>query len=215
MTDMFKGTVTPKDWMAVGIILAIVAALAVVYVFFVDHTLRSSLDQLITDDSQVQSDLRVAYQRQKNIDKLREETQQIDKLVSDFELRLPSERDIPRMVREFEDLANEVGLSHALKPESPQGDERKDTIPYTVSTFGTFHQTASFINRLERYERYVKISDLKIGEEDNGVSKGTFTLSTYRFIEKQAPEPPGAAPGAAPIQPGATSAPAAVAGGAS
>ena len=169
MMDMLKGTVTPKDWIAVGIVLAIIAALTVVYVFFVHQAFSSTLDQLVAEDTQVQSDLRQAYQRQKNIDKLREDTQKIDKLVSDFERRLPSERDIPRMVKEFEDLANEVGLSHALKPENTQRDERKETIPYTVSTFGSFHQTASFINRLERYERYVKISDLKIGEEDNGV----------------------------------------------
>ncbi len=79
-------------------------------------------------------------------------------------------------------MANDVGLSHSLKPEAPQRDETKETIPYSVDTFGNFHQTASFINRLERFERYLKISDLKIEEEDAGVSKASFTLSTFRFL---------------------------------
>lgn len=197
MMDALRGKVTPKDWMAVGAMLAIIAGVVVVYVFFVHRGMAETFTELTEKDKAVLADIAEAKRMEAGIDKLREETTKTLALVSSFEKRLPSERDIPDMVRQFENLANEVGLKHAMKPEQRISDERKETIPYSVSTFGSFHQTASFINKLERYERYIKISNLKVEEEDNGVSKATFTLSTYRFLATPSPAKQAAAPGAA------------------
>lgn len=182
MLDILKGTVTPKDWMAVGVMLGIMAAIVAVYVFFVHKRQTEALEAVRSQMTSVQRDLDEANRRAVEIDDLREETQKINQLVLDFNKRLPTEREIPDLVRQFESMANDVGLSHSLKPEVSLQDETKETIPYSVSTFGNFHQTASFINRLERFERYLKISDLKIEEEDAGVSKASFTLSTFRFL---------------------------------
>lgn len=188
--DFLKGKVTPKDWIAVGVMLSIVATVAVVYLFFVRSAQIEKLGRLQADNAAVVADLRQAHEKEKRIEALRLETAKIQQLVSDFEKRLPSQREIPTLVRQFEQMANDVGLSHALKPEAPIRDERKETLPYSVSTFGDFHQTASFINRVEKFERYLKVSNLKIEEEKEGVSKATFTLSTYRFL---APTPARAA----------------------
>ncbi|NUM52177.1 MAG: type 4a pilus biogenesis protein PilO [Candidatus Hydrogenedentes bacterium] len=188
--EALKGKVTPKDWMAVGAVLAVVAAILALYIFFVSVKQNAKLEALTADIAAIRRDLQEAQQKEKNIAKLREETEKIQNLVSDFEKRLPSQREIPTLVRQFESMANEVGLSHALKPEAPIRDERKETIPYSITTYGTFHQTASFVNRLERFERYLKVSNLKMEEEKDGVSKATFTLSTYRFLapaQKAAP----------------------------
>ena len=205
--EALKGKVTPKDWMAVGGILAVVAAVLALYFFFVHNAQGLKLDQLNADISAIQRDLQEAHAKEKNIAALREETAKIQSLVSDFEKRLPSQREIPDLVRQFEQMANDVGLSHALKPESPIRDERKETIPYSITTYGTFHQTASFVNRLERFERYLKVSNLKMEEEKEGVSKATFTLSTYRFLApaaKLAAPAPRPASSAVP-QPGGAS----------
>ena len=75
---------------------------------------------------------------------------------------------------------------------------RRETIPYFVTAKGNFHQIVSFINKLERFQRYLKISDLKIGKEEDGVADATFTLSTFRFIQPTEPETAKAASGTAP-----------------
>lgn len=189
MMDILKGTVTPKDWMAVGVMLGITAAVAAIFALFIHQGQRSQLAQIRADEASVQATLQEARKKQAGIAKLRDETAKITQLVEDFDQRLPSQREIPNLVRQFESMANDVGLQHSLKPEAPLRDESKETIPYSVSTFGNFHQTASFVNRLERFERYLKISDLKIEEEDAGVSKASFTLSTFRFIGEPAVTP--------------------------
>lgn len=200
--EALKGKVTPKDWMAVGAALAVVAAVLALYIFFVHSKQQRKLDALTADITAIQRDLLEAHEKERNIAKLREETAKVQSLVNDFEKRLPSQREIPTLVRQFESMANDVGLSHALKPEAPIRDERKETIPYSITTYGTYHQTASFINRLERFERYLKVSNLKIEEEKDGVSKATFTLSTYRFL---ATTPPQRTASSAAPQPGGRS----------
>lgn len=185
--EIFKGTVTPKDWMTVGIMLAVIVVIAGVFFLFVHKEQLNRLAQLQKEDTNVKKELQEARTKQEGIGKLREETEKIKTLVEDFNKRLPTQREIPNLIRQFETMANDVGLSHSLKPEAPIRDENKETIPYSVSTWGDFHQTASFINRLERFERYLKVSDLKIEEEDEGVSKASFTLSTFRFIAPATP----------------------------
>ncbi|MCC6152463.1 MAG: type 4a pilus biogenesis protein PilO [Candidatus Hydrogenedentes bacterium] len=205
--EALKGKVTPKDWMAVGGVVAVVVAILALYFFFVHKNQITKLDELTAQITTIQTDLREAHKKEQNIAALREEAAAIETLVADFERRLPEQREIPTLVRQFEQMANDVGLSHALKPESPIRDERKETIPYSITTYGTFHQTTSFINRLERFERFLKVSNLKIEEEKDAVSKATFTLSTYRFLApttKPATPPAQTASAAAP-QPGGAS----------
>ncbi|HQK75497.1 MAG TPA: type 4a pilus biogenesis protein PilO, partial [Candidatus Hydrogenedentes bacterium] len=63
----------------------------------------------------------------------------------------------------------------------PEG--AKLTIPYRIVVRGSFHDIAEFINRLERFKRYLKVSELQVGPEKDGVSEAEFTLSTYTFVE--------------------------------
>jgi Tfp pilus assembly protein PilO len=114
---------------------------------------------------------------------LRQEMEKIQLLVSEFENRLPLRREIPRLLKEFEALADEVGLEVELETQLRVRDQRKETIPYSIIARGDFHRVASFINRLERFKRYLKISELSVGEEEQGICEAKFTLSTFRFIE--------------------------------
>ena len=189
MIEMLKGTVTPKDWAFAGIVVCIALALASVYVLFVSGEQERRLEEIAAERQTVTADLELARNTRDNIEALREETAQIQALVEDFERRLPLRREIPQLLEEFEALANEVRLDVELAPQPRIVDTRKETIPYSITAYGDFHQVASFINRLERFERYLKISELSISEQRQGVCEARFTLSTYRF--RQSPETGG------------------------
>ena len=116
MLELFKGKVTGQDWAFVGVVAAIIAALVVAFVFFVHGPRTRDLEGLIAKDLQVQDDLRVAREKEKNWEKLQEETERNRRLVRDFADRLPPQRDIPVLITQFEQLAKEVGLEVELKP---------------------------------------------------------------------------------------------------
>lgn len=197
--QLFRKTITPGDWGIVGAILGVTLAVGVVFYVGIYGAQLQTREQVDADIRSTLADLTTAREKQATIDKLRQEMDKTQALVNAFEDRLPSRRELTTLVAEFEELANEINLRVQVTPLEAQRDERKVTIPYRVNAFGNFHQIASFINRLERYERYLKISDLSISEEEHGVSEAEFIMSTYRFIEpspvrtQEAPEADGGA----------------------
>ncbi|MCP4642993.1 MAG: type 4a pilus biogenesis protein PilO, partial [bacterium] len=105
MKEVLRGTVTPKDWMAVAAILGLTALVVVVFKLFIGSAQDDRYQQLIRDDSQIVADLQVAEQKKANIETLRAKTAEIELLVDEFQKRLPDTREIPNLVRKFEDLA--------------------------------------------------------------------------------------------------------------
>jgi type IV pilus assembly protein PilO len=183
--EMLRGTVTAKDWMAVGVIIGLTLVLCAVFYFFVFQPKTEELVGLTALTQVKAGELETAEQLAKDIDALRAKVDKTDELVQAFEKRLPSKREIPTLLTQFEAMAKQVGVDVELTTKPTTRDASKATIPYGIVARGTFHQIASFINELERYERYLKVSELKIGEEEARVCEATFILSTFTFIENK------------------------------
>lgn len=183
MLDFFKGRVTPKDMLYCGVIVAVAVVLAVAYYFLLHQPAQVEIAKMETEMTGLQRELVQAREIDKNIETLRLEAKKWQELVALFEQRLPTQREIPGLIRKFEAISDEIGLRVELSTLPTMRDTKKETIPYKVVCRGSFHQIVTFINRLEKDERYLKVSDLDIEEEEAGVSEASFTLSTFRFIE--------------------------------
>ena len=183
MMDLIKGSVTSRDWAALAGIVGLTLVLIVLFVFFVHQGQREEVARYERQNQQVMEDLTLARKTRDEFAALEAEATWIRDLVKDFEHRLPASGEIPTLLDHFEALAKEVGVNVQLDTLPRTRDERKETIPYEIHARGTFHQIASFINRLERFQRYLKVSELSIGPEIAGICEASFTLSTFRFIE--------------------------------
>jgi len=201
MTEFLRGTVTPKDWIVVAVMLAVTGLIAVGFVALVYADKQAAITTYTTENGALQAKLTEYTAKARNIEQLRQQGEKYKKLVEDFEKRLPQTREIPRLASKFDELTQQNELvSFKIEPQPSQRGARKETIPYKITVEGDFHQIANYINSLERFERYVKISDLTIGEQKGFVSVATFTVSTYRIIESTpqptaqpaAPQPAGA-----------------------
>lgn len=184
MMEFFKGTVTPKDWMAVAGILGVTTALAIGF-YAMAHT--SKLEELVavqTVDAQKLADLTQARTINAQIGDLRDETEQIETLVNDFEERLPSKREIVELLEDFQRMANDSNMKVDFAPLPRERDALKETIPYQIAARGDFHQIATFINRLERFKRYLKVSNIHISPSETDGAHANFTLNTYRFLQQ-------------------------------
>ncbi len=197
MLDILTGKVTAKDWMFVGGVLALTAVVAVAfYVLIIGHQ-KQKVEARRQELAAVKKELGEARKIEENIDGLRKESEDMERLVDIFQKRLPSEREIPNLLRRFETIGGELGLKVQLASLPSRRESRTETIPYKVTATGEFHQIVGFINLLERDERYLKVSDLDIGEQEAGVSTATFVLSTFRFIEQEETAPAAEAASAA------------------
>lgn len=183
MRDFVKGTVTPRDWINVAVALGIAIVLAVLGFYFGINPMKADIIAKNQELDSLKIQLREARDLEKDIERLREEEKKWGEVVELFQERLPEKREIPRLLRQFEQLGSDIGLSVELSQESSTRDASKETIPYSVVARGDFHQIVTFINLLEREQRYLKISDLNIGPQENGQSEASFTLSTFQFLQ--------------------------------
>jgi Tfp pilus assembly protein PilO len=190
MLDFFKGKITPTDWMFTGGIIAVTVLLCAAFYAVVFTQQQKRLLKANADVAAIEKNLTTAYDIKQNAKALETAVKKMDDLVTRFQNRLPDEREIPQLVRKFEGLGDTLGLKVELSSLPTITDINKETIPYKVTAHGDFHQIVGFINLLERDERYLKVSDIDINEQnDAAVSQCTFTLSTFRFIQTAPPAP--------------------------
>ena len=151
----------------------------------VQGTLDRQADELNASIQAKKQELDEANRLADREEKLQLELTEVEDLVGRFEKRLPTRTEIPRLYGNFQETAADAGVKVGfIKKKSESSDATLITIPYDFSVYGTYHQLASFINGLEAGSRFMKISKLQIGEQEQGVSNATFTLSTYLFKEK-------------------------------
>lgn len=183
MNELYRNAITSRDWTAVGIIVGILVIAGLGFVFVARAGQVETHEAIRAEEASVLDELAEAHRQRANIEQLREEMAKTQQLVSEFERRLPSQREITNLVTQFEALANDVNLRVNVTPLPIETVHPKQIIPYAIIAYGDFHQITGFINKLERHERYLKISALDIRSEEQGVSEASFTLSTYRFIQ--------------------------------
>ncbi len=183
MFDLFRGKVTPIDWAIVASIVVVTLLLFSGFYLIIYGGQEKKRDALQEELTEIRTQLKLAYDTKANSEMLQNEFDKLKTLVELFQHRLPDEREIPSLLRKFEGLGDSIGLRVELSALPSIRDANKETIPYRVKARGNFHQIASFINMLERDERYLKVSDVDIGEEESGISEATFTLSTFRFLQ--------------------------------
>jgi len=185
MIELFKGKITPQDWAINGAILAGVAVVCAAFYFLLYTPQLQAIADREAELDTVRTELRKVKELAANIDELRDEAEKWEELVALFEERLPDEREIPLLLQNFESLGDEIGLRLQLSQLPTVTDQNKETIPYRVVCRGTFHEIVTFINVLERQQRYLRVSDLEIKEQSGGASEATFTLSTFRFVQRE------------------------------
>jgi len=183
MLDFFKGTVTAKDWAFVAVVLGAAGLLGVGFYFGVYQKQQARLAIAQDDLARSREALKDAVRISLEYDEFKAQAEIAADLVKVFEERLPEEREIPRLIEQFEAKATELGLRVDLAQLPSTRDTNKETIPYEIVARGGFHDIVQFINLLERDRRYLKVSNLDIGEEVAGVSRASFHLSTFRFIQ--------------------------------
>ncbi|HOK90268.1 MAG TPA: type 4a pilus biogenesis protein PilO [Candidatus Hydrogenedentes bacterium] len=190
MLDLLQGKITKKDWIFVGGVIAVAVVLAVLYFAVAYRYFDQKAETERQRIASIQKELDEAKKIASNIVQLREEAAQMRKLVEGFRLRLPEEREIPTLLNRIEMLGAELGLRVQLSTLPTKVDRKIEVIPYKVTAMGQFHPIVTFMNMLERDKRYFKLGDIDIGEEKEGVSTATFTLSTFRFIAESSQSSP-------------------------
>lgn len=138
-----------------------------------------------------QAKAEIAHKRQM-LEKLRHATaqnadleranQEIQESISKIEARLPTNKEVDKIVRQVSELAVEVGLgAPSMKSEKPLPAASYREQPLSMKITGDFHGFYDFLLRLEQLPRITRIPELHIKRtpDKDGHMEADFTLSIY------------------------------------
>jgi Tfp pilus assembly protein PilO len=93
------------------------------------------IDEMGVNNQKIEEALTKARDIESQINDLRRETQQIETLVTEFEERLPSEREIVSLVSDVEGMATAENVQIEMKP-MPSRSTRRDLSPLPREIIG-------------------------------------------------------------------------------
>ena len=182
--DYFRNTVvTTMDLIICGgaaLLLLIITGVALVMV----SSSRGKLQVVDQEIGQLTTDLAQAKQVAAQQDILTQRIEDVKAQIKEFEARLPTQREIPKLLDSFQEVASLSGIQYQrIVAKQPQEQPLYVKLPFSITAFGRYPQFGQFLNDLEFGERFIKVESLHVEQEKEGVSKISLEVSTYTFID--------------------------------
>lgn len=116
---------------------------------------------------------------------------------------LPEQKDVAEILRRVEGLAIQSNLKiQRFTPQAPRQDALYLALPIKLQTEGTYHDLATFFDRISKFHRIINVSDIVItakpDQQPNATIVAECTATTFVLQEKPAaPVKPGKKPAGA------------------
>jgi len=134
----------------------------------------------------LESELQNARQVAQTRDDLRRVTASLQKTLTFYEERLPSESDIPGLLEELQEIVSESRVKLVnVDMQRRTTMATYEVIPFGLTVSGGYHDIGRVVNNIERGKRFMGVNDISIKGGDGGTAphEATFEVSTFRFIE--------------------------------
>jgi type IV pilus assembly protein PilO len=183
--------------------LGLVALIALSY-FFLLSPLQLRIDALVQRKTQVTAEVTQARAQVAEIERFRREIVELEKRLVLLQDRLPSEKETPTLYRALSSAAEQAGLGVSLfQPRDARPKDVVNEIPITLSAEGSYHQLATFFERVAGLPRVVTVNDFKMSglTKSRHSMKADMTLATYMYRSSTSSAPAPAKPGAPAVAP--------------
>jgi len=162
------------------------------YLYFLMIPLWEQKGKLEGDLQTLQSDLAQKRSVAANRPKLEAEIKVLDKQLEAALVKLPEEKDIPKLLTQINTLGQQSGLEFQLfRPSAPVRKGFYAEVPIDIRVEGQYHTLGGFLDRVSKLERIVNVVDIKIAPlaaAQQLLSGRTMVAdlkaTTYTFLEK-------------------------------
>ena len=166
-------------------------AIVALYAYFLMMPLWEEKGRFEDKLLKVQSDLQQKQLIAANRPKLDAEIKALEKQLDEALVRLPEEKDIPRLLTQINTLGQQNGLEFLLfRPGAPAKKGFYAEVPIDIRVEGQFHSLGGFLDRVSKLERIVTVSDIKISPLSGQTQRTDRSIAadlkatTYTFLEK-------------------------------
>lgn len=183
------GNIPPRQrYLLLSVIgVGIVAA----YVYLLMLPLWESKGRLETDLQKLLADLEQKRIIAADLPKLEEEIKALGKQLEAALVKLPEEKEIPKLLTQVNTLGLQSGLEFLLfRPATPVKKGFYAEVPIDIRVEGEYHTLGVFLDRVSKLERIVNVADLRINplvaqrQQIGRTISADFKATTFTFLEK-------------------------------
>ncbi len=183
--DFFKDRVISKvDWIIIGVSLFLLVVVSVLYLLAVGF-IGEQIRQTNTQVTETQTKLNETRATAAKKDGLLEDLREVRMKIASFEGMLPTQKEVPRLLNQFQKIAEQSGVKYRSITAEPIDEQALYVrIPFKVRVEGAYPEVGEFLRSLEFGNRFIKVENIEIGPEKKGQSEAIFVISTYMFVSK-------------------------------
>jgi type IV pilus assembly protein PilO len=185
----FFANTPPKKLYILGGVLAI--AVVALYGWLLMWPLWEEMN---TQDASLQK-LKTEVAKQQEIaskmPKLNAEIKNLEKQLDAALVKLPEEKDIPKLLTQVNTLGQRMGLEFLLfRPGTPVKKGFYAEMPIDMRVEGMYHTLGGFLDQVSKLERIVNVSDIRItplsaqSQRPDRAIVSELKATTYTFLEK-------------------------------
>ncbi|HSD51556.1 MAG TPA: type 4a pilus biogenesis protein PilO [Candidatus Methylomirabilis sp.] len=165
--------------------------LVVAYVYLLMMPLWTEKGRLEGDLQKLQADLDQKRIIAANRPKLEAEIKALEKQLEVVLVKLPEEKEIPKLLTQVNTLGLQSGLEFMLfRPAAPVRKGFYAEVPIDIRVQGEYHTLGAFLDRVSKLERIVNVADLRItplAAQQQRIGRtitADFKATTFTFLEK-------------------------------
>jgi type IV pilus assembly protein PilO len=178
-----------QQYLLIGLLTAGIAA---AYVYLLMMPLWEDKGRHEVTLQKLQADLQQKQLIAANRPKLEAEIKALEKQLEAALVRLPEEKEIPKLLTQVNTLGLQNGLEFLLfRPGAPAKKGFYAEVPFEMRVEGQYHSLGGFLDRVSKLERIVNVSDIKVTPLTAAQAQRTersivaeMKATTYTFLEK-------------------------------
>ena len=177
------------------LVAVLAAGVVAAYLFLFMKPLWEEKERHETTLQKLQTDLDQKRRIASNRPKLEADIKALEKELGDALVRLPEEKEIPKLLTQVNTLGQQNGLEFLLfRPGAPAKKGFYAEVPFEMRVEGQYHSLGGFLDRVSKLERIVNVTDIKVTPLAAAQSQRTertdrsivaeLKATTYTFLEK-------------------------------
>ena len=197
-------SLTKLPWYAqVGAFVALAVAGCGIFFYYYEMPVRADFQSRQQQLVGLRADITKGLTTAKKLPEFRAQVGELEARLENLRAVLPEEKDAADLLNRMQTVASQSSLTiKGFKPGATVTKQLHAEWPISLELEGTYHNLATFYDRVGKFTRIVNVSGVNIKAKDrqtgNVTISATCTATTFVLLDKPAPAKPGAKPAGAP-----------------
>jgi type IV pilus assembly protein PilO len=189
-------SLTKLPWYAQIGAFAILASVGIgAFYYYYEQPARADMTSRQSQLQALKADITKGYETAKRLPAFQAQVADLEGRLENLKSVLPAEKDAADLLRRLQTVATQSNLTiMSFKPAATVTKQLHAEWPITLQLEGTYHNLASFFDRVGKFTRIVNISGLDVKGKDkpepNATITATCVATTFVLLDKPAPKGP-------------------------